>query len=327
MPEEVAQGVFQIVVPLPRSPLKAINSYVFLDKERPLIVDTGMNQPECKKALQEGFEALKVDPHDCDFFITHMHSDHMGLVNFFAGPDSKVYFNAIEAEMIDSARARGGFGTRLMGFGKTAGFSEKQIEETFVDHPGNSFQFDADYTMEILDEGDEVRVGEYAFKVIQTPGHSPGHLCLYDAAAKLMVCGDHVLNQISPNISAWDDDQRPLGDFLDSLAKVRDYAIDLALPGHRTLITDFAGRVDELLHHHELRLHEIQGILAGAPLNAYQVASKMKWDLKVKGWNEFPPMQKWFATGEALAHIQHLQGQGLVTSKMHNDITTYMQPA
>ena len=83
-------------------------------------------------------------------------------------------------------------------------------------------------------------------------------------------------------------------------------AIDLVLPGHRGLISDCRGRISELERHHQARLEEVLDILQQGPLSAYQIASQMTWDMSYGSWEQFPFYQKWFATGEALAHLAHL---------------------
>ncbi|HJX69139.1 MAG TPA: MBL fold metallo-hydrolase, partial [Dehalococcoidia bacterium] len=79
--EEILSGLYRIKVPLPGSPLKATNSYVMKGAERSLIIDTGWNREDCMVALVSGLSECGVDPKQADFFITHMHADHSGLVS------------------------------------------------------------------------------------------------------------------------------------------------------------------------------------------------------------------------------------------------------
>jgi len=88
--------------------------------------------------------------------------------------------------------------------------------------------------------------------------------------------------------------------------------MNLVLPGHRRIIEDARGRIQELKDHHQNRCNEILAILATGDKNAYQVASKMSWDITYKTWDDFPVSQKWFATGEAIAHLVFLEGKGLI---------------
>ena len=56
MIEEILANLYRIEIPLPQSPLKALNSYVIKNPERNLIIDTGWNQEECMNAMQTGLE-------------------------------------------------------------------------------------------------------------------------------------------------------------------------------------------------------------------------------------------------------------------------------
>ena len=57
-------------------------------------------------------------------------------------------------------------------------------------------------------------------------------------------------------------------------------------------------------------------ILGKGSKNAYQVASQMSWDINYDSWDLFPVFQKWFATGEAIAHLKYLEERGLVQGKI-----------
>jgi glyoxylase-like metal-dependent hydrolase (beta-lactamase superfamily II) len=79
MIEEIAKSLYKIEVPLPNNPLKSINSYIIKDQSRNLIIDTGLNLPECKDVLLSAIERLHLDLNKTDFFITHLHADHLEL--------------------------------------------------------------------------------------------------------------------------------------------------------------------------------------------------------------------------------------------------------
>ena len=81
MVQEIRPELFLIEVPLPNSPLKYLNSYVVRSSDRTLVIDTGLNRKVCLEALQGGLKKLGVDPARTDFFITHLHADHFGLVS------------------------------------------------------------------------------------------------------------------------------------------------------------------------------------------------------------------------------------------------------
>ncbi len=100
--EEIRPNCFRIKIPLPKSPLKYLNSYCIRSSDRNLIIDTGLNHKECLEAMQSGLEELNIELAKTDFFITHLHADHLGLVGKLVTDTSKIFLNRPETELIES---------------------------------------------------------------------------------------------------------------------------------------------------------------------------------------------------------------------------------
>ncbi|MCX5780168.1 MAG: MBL fold metallo-hydrolase [Firmicutes bacterium] len=309
MIQEIIKNIYQIKIPLPGNPLRALNSYLIKGRGRSLLVDTGFNWPECKQAQLEAMAALKVNWSEIDFFITHVHGDHSGLVYALAQPDSRIYCSRIDADLM-RASMTDAWWREVNTFFSQHGFPRQKIRNQAANM--KDYISGSDLAFEYVEEGDVLAAGGYNLVSIATPGHSPGHLCLYEPHYKFLISGDHILSDITPNITPWLGVDDSLGQYLASLEKVYAMDIGLVLPGHRAIISDHRGRIDEIRIHHDSRLAEILTILANGPMNAYQVASKMHWDLTYTTWAEYPSFQKWFATGEAIAHLEHLTWQSRV---------------
>jgi glyoxylase-like metal-dependent hydrolase (beta-lactamase superfamily II) len=312
MVEEILANLYKIEIPLPKNPLKALNSYVIKNTERNLIIDTGWDQEECMQAMQAGLKELEIDIEKTDFFITHLHADHFGLVSNLITGTSKIYFNQPDAN-----RFRSGF--RLDDFVNVArlnGYPENELQTALQNHPSLKFRAKADLAFHILKEGDTLSIRDYVFKCIETPGHTLGHMCLYEPKKKIFVSGDHILNDITPNIQLWSDEWNPLKEYMASLDKVYELDMELVLPGHRSIFKNCRKRIQELKQHHQDRLNEIISILEKGSKNAFQVASKMSWDIISDSWDLFPVSQKWFATGEAIAHLKYLKEKGIIRSEI-----------
>ena len=245
MTDELLPGIHRIEIPLPRNPLRAVNSYLIRGRDRWLMVDTGMNRPECLDAMRAALAALAVDLDRTDFFITHSHSDHIGLVSELRGPSSRVFLHSADAAIVLNPNLWTGMAAeaRIHGFPNPDAAVEK--------HPGRRYLFTGRPEFTSLQEGDTLPVGDYTFRCIETPGHTPGHLCLWEPKAGLLFSGDHVLDTITPNISGWCCGADPLGEFLASLEKIATYDIRTILPGHRNLIPDPQRRIEELKAHHQ----------------------------------------------------------------------------
>jgi glyoxylase-like metal-dependent hydrolase (beta-lactamase superfamily II) len=319
MCEEILPNLFRLKIPLPDSPLKYLNSYVIKGPDRNLIIDTGLNRKECLEAMQAGLSTLGIDLKASDIFITHLHADHFGLVAKLATDTSQVYFSRPEKELIESWE---GFGPMIVYAGQN-GFPEDELQAALDKHPGAKFGSEWIPEMKLLEDGDEIRIGDYKFRCVVTPGHTLGHICLYEPDKKILVAGDHILIDITPNIQCWSDTQNPLKHYLASLEKVYSLKVDLTLPGHRRLIENHQTRIEELKRHHADRLTEVLSILMAGAMNAFQVASQMTWDIDSESWDQFPVAQKWFATGEAISHLRYLEEEGQLVRNADGKITLY----
>ena len=96
----------------------------------------------------------------------------------------------------------------------------------------------------LLDGSEIYKTGKHNLRAFWTPGHTPGHLCWVDEEARMVFTGDHILPVITSNVSVrMTSDGDPLGDYLDSVAKVGALDVDLVLPAHEHHFTDLKGRV------------------------------------------------------------------------------------
>ena len=309
--EELLENLFRIEIPLPESPLRSLNSYVIKASDRNLIIDTGFNRKECLDAMESGLKELEIDLERTDFYITHLHADHFGLISELITQTSQVYSNGPDTEFIQSP----GRWDSMLEYARMNGFPEDGIQALSQEHPGRKLRIEWIPNINVLKNDDSLPIGDYLFKCIETPGHSRGHTCLYEPRRRILVSGDHILNDITPNIQCWSDQGNPLETYLASLDKIYQLEVDLVLPGHRRLFKSYRERIEELKCHHQKRNDEILFILSGGPKSVIQIASEMTWDINCESWEEFPVLQKWFSTGEAIAHLRYLEEKGMVIRK------------
>jgi glyoxylase-like metal-dependent hydrolase (beta-lactamase superfamily II) len=284
-----------------------------------MIIDTGWNREECITAMNAGLRELDVDLTKTDLFITHLHADHIGLAPKLATDTSKVYFNKPEADWIVS----GGQWHDFIDYARVSGFPESELQAILQSNPGTTYRSQGRFDFTILEEHDTLSAGEYRFECVATPGHTFGHMCLYEPTKKMFVSGDHILNDITPTIQLWSDGRNPLKEYQASLDKVYEFDIELVLPGHRSIFRNCKERIQELKHHHQKRSEEILSILEEGSRDAFEVASQMSWDITCDSWDLFPVFQKWFATGEAIAHLKFLEEQGRVRRENRDQNIVY----
>ena len=320
---ELLPGLFRLPIPLPRNPLRELNAYLIRGRERSLLIDTGFREPACRQALQAGLRAAGAEHDPLDVLLTHIHTDHTGLASEVVRPGGAIYIGRGDYPFTSRAWEEEYWGRIDQRF-LQEGFPPEELRITTGTNPARTLGPDLDLpNYQPLEDGDRLTVGEYTLEVIAAPGHTPGQICLWMANQQVLFTADHVLFDITPNITMWPNLPNALGRYLESLTRIGTYPARLALPGHRGR-GELAPRVDALLEHHARRLEELRTILRNEPgLTAYQAAGRMRWRIRANSWEDFPLAQKWFAVGECMAHLDYLRLRGLAARDWDGAVWRY----
>lgn len=323
MTEQIGENLYRIGIPLPGNPLKELNSYLIRGTEGDLLIDTGFRREECRIALREGLQKLGVDTERMDVLLTHLHSDHAGLSREFAGSGRKIYITGTDLGILKRDVFGVPYEERYRRY-LEEGFPRDILESTYINNPSVDYGVGAvDERFTVLKDGDEITVGDYTLRTIEVPGHTPGNAMFWVEDRRFMFTGDHVLFDISPNITAWRGVEDSLGDYLDSLRAVREYPVRVALPGHRKTGA-YRERIDALLAHHERRLQNAEDSIRERPgMTAYEIAGLMRWKIRARSWEEFPATQKRFAVGECLSHLDYLRKRNRITRQLIDGLWRY----
>jgi glyoxylase-like metal-dependent hydrolase (beta-lactamase superfamily II) len=323
MIDEVAENIFRVEIPLTVPLLDSMNAYIVKDSDRTLIVDSGMSQNRCEEVMRETLQDLDIDLTRTDFFITHHHGDHFGLVGRLIADGAIIYISGPEADMIERIRSRAILAD-VTGFIELTGFPEKDLSKIIPPHAGSEYQAREMWPFTSVSDGDVISRGGYSFRCVVTPGHSPGHACLYDEGKGVLFSGDHILASITPAIQLRSDQENPLNDYLKSLERLSHFSVRLVLPGHSRIFTNYTERVAQLMTHHGERAADVLAALAGGEKDAYEVASRIPWSIvDFDGWEGVPLIQKFFATGEAFSHLKYLEETGRVRKEKRGQRLIY----
>ena len=313
---QLEADLWRLDIPLVGNPLKNLNSYL-LTGERSLLIDTGFRQRPCREAMERQLAEIGVDRNQMDIFCTHLHSDHTGLAPELIRPGCRIFIGELDAPGLRNA-ADPAYWQQLYQEYVLDGFSPAEMDALWGDNPAQTAAppwREGLYT--VLGDGAELTCGGYALRCVLARGHTPGHLCLYDPQRRRLFCGDHVLFHITPNICRWQGVRDSLGDYLESLDITASLDVAALYPAHRLETGDLQTRTAELKAHHARRIGEALGIVTETPgLTAYEIAGQMRWSIRSRDWEEFPLAQKFFAVGEALAHLDYLEVRGQVRREM-----------
>jgi glyoxylase-like metal-dependent hydrolase (beta-lactamase superfamily II) len=314
---EVVPGIFRIVVPIPIPEVGSVNSYIIIDSDRPLIVDPGMAHPASCEVMEKAIEWLGLDLSRTDFFVTHHHLDHFGSVSRFLRETSSVYISKPEADFIDRI-VSGEVEAETGAFLEILGFPEKNPTKVVSQFYGNEFRQQRPWPFRRVADGDVIIRGGRQFTCLVAPGHSIGHSCLYDRVRGILISGD----RITAGVQFLLDRANPLVDHFQSLARLRDLDVKLALPGHGSPIRDHRKRIDLLRAHHQGRLEAVSAALeedGKEGRDAYQVTLAMGGMLSDRDpIAALPLVMRFIHTRHTFAHLQHLAARGNARKEQHN---------
>ena len=289
--------------------LSEVNAYLLRANGRAALVDTGLDPPESRQQMTDGLAAFGLTPADIDtVFVTHYHGDHWCLAPWFqrAGAEVVMPFEdhrllrlwietpTIDDDMLDHHRKNGVPEPLLRSVGEAMVGIRKLSPPLRADR--------------LVEDREIVDLCGEPFQVLITPGHTPGHACIQHIPTRTLLCGDHVLPEITPNItpSFGQPDADPLTDYRAALRRLRGRGFGVAHPAHGPAMPDLDRRIDELLAHHDQREADALALLDERPRTALHACRGLFKLTSLDGWETL------MALGETEAHLTRLVNRGEV---------------
>jgi glyoxylase-like metal-dependent hydrolase (beta-lactamase superfamily II) len=308
-----SETITQVKVPLP-FPLRWVNSYLIQGSAGFTLIDPGLHTPEAEElwlaVLAERGIAYE---HIEQIVLTHHHPDHYGMAGWFqertGAPVLLSETGWQQAQLLWGPEQP--MSALLLELFARHGLDAAGLE-AMTKHMDSFVPFVSPQPQITLLREGAVRLGDRTYEAIETPGHAAGHLIFYDAEAAVIFCGDHVLPQISPNVSFLPQvEVNPLGAYLRSLRDISRLEVKMAYPGHREPWSGFGARAAELICHHEERLALMETHLH-QPQTSYEVCRATFGD-------KLSTHQLRFALSETIAHLVFLELDGRIVNKHPQD--------
>ncbi|BCJ33698.1 MBL fold hydrolase [Actinocatenispora thailandica] len=312
--EQVRPGLWSVPVPIPHNPLRYTLCYLFAGSGGVVAVDPGWDSPEGRTALAAGLAAAGAGTGDvAGVVVTHTHPDHHGLSGWLReAAGAWIAMHPAEAASMPSRLWQGLTLDDDRAFLRAHGVPAGEVDTIAVDPEQVAALLAMAAPDRYLADGALVPIPDRQVRAVLTPGHTPGHLCLHDAEAGVLLTGDHLLPRISPTIGVHTDrDGDPLTDYLAALHRMDSYGEVEALPAHEYRFRGVPARARQLAAHHDHRAAEILAVLdAAAPPTTWQLAERITWS---RGWDQLVGVPRRLALAETVAHLYQLRAAGTVT--------------
>jgi glyoxylase-like metal-dependent hydrolase (beta-lactamase superfamily II) len=165
-------------------------------------------------------------------------------------------------------------------------------------------------TVRLVRDRDELSVGAWRLRCLHTPGHSEGHLCLYEPGRKLFFSGDHLMDRLPPMILLTRFGCDALGLYLAGLERLGKLETALVLPGHGPAFTNLGREIRGVLAVHEQRLAWFKNLARSGAITPLEAAPRMSWRRRLAHWDQADDISKWLGLTEALAYLWRLKRSG-----------------
>jgi glyoxylase-like metal-dependent hydrolase (beta-lactamase superfamily II) len=331
---EVASGVFRLKLPLGVHGISSVNGYLLRDESGDTLVDCGIYaETDPHGADPHGAGAAGADPAgggaagrrdgtgavaaalaECGssldrlsrLVITHAHIDHYGIAGEVvrrSGADLWMHA-ATDLDLAKYQDPDSAVDRRMLMLADHGLYGELLTEASTGLQDWIPVMPSIGRPTTRLRGGERLTAAGRGWEVLHTPGHSPGHVCLWSAEDRLLCSGDHLLKSVSPPVTferGFEPD--PMGSYLASLQLVRDLAPALVLPGHGDLFPDGARRAELIEHGMGRRLDQVLDLIGSRDTTVTELAAEV-----FRG--QLSGSQLHFVLAEVLAYLAYHEARG-----------------
>ncbi|MGE4427211.1 MAG: MBL fold metallo-hydrolase [Solirubrobacteraceae bacterium] len=312
--ERVLPGVWRLRLPLPWPGVPHCNAWAVAAGDGIVLFDTGMHQPGSMAHLERAMDMVHLRPELVrQIVITHAHVDHCGQTTpIVLRTGAPVWGHPAHDHLTKWLTDPDGYWARRMEVALQCGVPEDPVREASKalrhDDLGIAGAFSPDHD---LVDGTVIDTDLGPFVTVETPGHAPSHVCLYNADRRMLVSGDHLLGRVSLYFDyGYTDD--PVGEFLASLDRIEALDARLVLSGHGRTFTDVDGHIRAnralIAERSERCLRAIDGAVEGASdegRTPYEMVSYvMETDIQI--------LNASWLLAEVLCFLRHLEVTGRV---------------
>jgi glyoxylase-like metal-dependent hydrolase (beta-lactamase superfamily II)/8-oxo-dGTP pyrophosphatase MutT (NUDIX family) len=256
---EMRPGIVLVPLRTPTLPPATHTNCYLLGGEEVVVIDPASPYEEEQKILDRVLERRKVK----EIWLTHLHPDHVSGANYLK---ERLGVNIV-AHPITARDLKGSVAVDRT-------FAENELLE-FSGKPG------------------------WRFRVIHTPGHARGHVCIFEENSGSLITGDLMAGFGTIVI---DPPEGHMATYLDSLQRMYDLPVTALFPAHGPVMANAKQKIRGYIDH---RLDRERKILAAWNGGHHQPAAIVK-----EVYTDVAPAMYALAERSVIAHLEKLREEG-----------------
>lgn len=303
--ERTAPGIWRLRLPLPWPGVPHGNAWALSRGSGIVLVDTGIHGPDSMTDLELAMAMVGLRVEDVSLLVcTHAHSDHYGqAATIVERAGCELWMHPDYEHVVRLVEDPDGLLEDRLARAARAGVPAERIahaRELRRGRPsGVAGLVEPDRA---LRDGVAFETDHGAWEVVETPGHSPSHVCLWQPERRLLISGDHLLGRIALYYDfGYSPD--PVGEFLGSLERVRGLGARLCLAGHGRTFTDVISHIDGNVALVGERVERVSRSIAEAPRTAFEITSLLRDEPVREGAEDLIML-------ETFCYLRHLEAAG-----------------
>ncbi len=274
--------------------------YLVVDGDEAAMVDAGFGEEDSVQERLDylaGLPSLRVT----HLVLTHHHFDHSGgAYRLREATGARIVMHRLEAPLLEAAARQ-----QIP--------SDMEVPEAMREARERQRRWREEAARVrpdiLVEDDDRLPVGSATLRIVHTPGHTAGHICVFLEEDRVLFSGDNVLGMGTTAIAP-----PPHGDmvqYLASLRKMQGLDADLLCPGHGPVVKEPNVKIQELLDHRRERDEQILHFIGRGNDTVRRLVKAVYPELDKR----LVPM----ATGQILSHLHKLEHEGTVRTRREGE--------
>ncbi len=311
--EHVRGDIWSIPVDFSQAPVRYTFAYLVMNGAgQSLLIDPGFDSARGRSQIAIGLERAGMTIESIVGIVsTHLHPDHLGMAEHIAGQSGAwIGMHPRESALLalyDDEASVTEVDQRWL---EEIGVPPERMGELLTPPATIRYMQGLARTTLPLEDGDFLPLPGRSLRVVATPGHTPGHVCIVDEDNEIVFSGDHILPRITSNVGLTSTGTRrgALAQYYSSLDRMKQWPDFEVLPAHEYRFSGLAHRADDLARHHRERAQEIVNAVGSSEgYSVYSIAQRISWS---RSWESLHDVNLRAALSETEAHVDFLIDAG-----------------